>query len=41
MSNMLSQDLKDMHHYGGMNYRLTDVAKASRKSKAGIEWLRR
>jgi hypothetical protein len=40
-SNMLSQDLKDMQHYGGMNCRLTDVAKESKKSKVGIEWLRR
>jgi hypothetical protein len=36
---MLSQDLKGMQHYGGMNCRLTDVAKASIKSKVGIEWL--
>jgi hypothetical protein len=40
-SNMLSQDLKGMQHYGGMNCRLTDVAKARRKSKVGIEWLQR
>jgi hypothetical protein len=38
---MLSLDLKDMQHYGGMNCRLTDVAKARKKSKVGIEWLRR
>jgi hypothetical protein len=35
--NMLSQDLKDMQHCGGTNYKLTDAAKASRKSKVGIE----
>jgi hypothetical protein len=39
--NMLSQDLKGMQHYGGMNYRLTDTAKVSRKSRVGTEWLRR
>jgi hypothetical protein len=38
---MISLDLKGMQHYGGMNYRLTDVTKASRKSKDGIEWFRR
>jgi hypothetical protein len=38
---MLSKDLKDMQHYGGMNCRLTDVVKASKKSKSGIEWLQR
>jgi hypothetical protein len=36
---MLSLDLKGMQHYGGMNCRLTDAARESRKSKAGIEWL--
>jgi hypothetical protein len=40
-SNMLSQDLKGMQQYGGMNCRLIDVARASIKSKVGIEWLRR
>jgi hypothetical protein len=38
---MLSQDLKGMQHYGGMNYRLIDAAKVSKKSRVGIEWLRR
>jgi hypothetical protein len=38
-SNMLSPDLKGMPHYGGMNYKLIDTAKARRKSKVGIEWL--
>jgi DNA-binding transcriptional regulator WhiA len=28
--------LKDMQHCGGMNYKLTDAAKASRKSRVGI-----
>jgi hypothetical protein len=32
---MLSQDLKDMQHCGGMNYKLTGVAKASKKLRAG------
>ena len=32
-------DLKGMQHYGGMNCRLTDATKPSRKLKAGIEWL--
>jgi hypothetical protein len=36
-SNMLSQDLKDMQHCGGMNYKLIDAAKESRKSRVGIE----
>jgi hypothetical protein len=40
-SKMFSLDLKGMQHYGGMNCRLTDVEKASRKSKVGIEWLQR
>jgi hypothetical protein len=40
-SNMLLPDLKGMQHCGGMNYRLTDVARVSRKSKARIEWLQR
>ena len=35
-SNMLSQDLKEMQHCDGMNYKLTDVAKASRRSRVGI-----
>jgi hypothetical protein len=39
-SNMLSQDLKDMQHCGGMNYKLTNAAKESKKSIVGIEWLR-
>jgi hypothetical protein len=38
-SNMLSLDLKGMQPYGGMNCRLTDVAKARRISMVGIEWL--
>jgi hypothetical protein len=38
---MLSQDLKGMQHYGGMNCRLTDATKESRKSRVGIEWLQR
>jgi hypothetical protein len=38
---MLSLDLKGMQHYGGMNCRMTNVAKASIKSKDGIEWFRR
>jgi hypothetical protein len=33
-SNMLSLDLKDMQHYGGMNCRLTDTARASKKIKS-------
>jgi hypothetical protein len=37
--NMLSQDLKGMQHYGGMNCRLIDAAKVRRKSRARIEWL--
>jgi hypothetical protein len=36
---MLSLDLKGMQHYGGMNCRLIDAAKARRKSRVGIEWL--
>jgi hypothetical protein len=40
-SNMLSQDLKGMQYYGGMNCRLIDTVKESKKSKVGIEWLRR
>jgi hypothetical protein len=40
-SNMSSVDLKGMQHCGGMNCRLTDAAKARRKSKARIEWLQR
>jgi hypothetical protein len=40
-SNMLSQDLKDKQHCGGMNYKLTDAAKASKKLRVGIEWLQR
>jgi hypothetical protein len=40
-SNMSLLDLKGMQHYGGMNCRLTDVARASRKSRAGIEWLQK
>jgi hypothetical protein len=38
MLNMLLLDLKAMQHYGGMNCRLIDAVKASRKSKVGIEW---
>jgi hypothetical protein len=30
-----------MQHCGGTKYRLTDVAKASKESKAGIEWLQK
>jgi hypothetical protein len=30
-SNMLLLDLKGMQHYGGMNCRLKDVARARRK----------
>ena len=30
-------DLKGMRHYGGMNCKLTNAAKASKKSKVGIE----
>lgn len=40
-SNIPSLDLKDMQHYGEMNYRLTDVVRESIKSKVGIEWLQR
>jgi hypothetical protein len=40
-SNMLSLDLKDMQHCGGMNYRLKDAARTRRKSKVGIKWLQR
>jgi hypothetical protein len=40
-SNMSLLDLKGMQHYGGMNYRLTDATKESRKSKVGIEWLQK
>jgi hypothetical protein len=40
-SNMSLLDLKGMHHCGGMNCRLTNAARASRKSKAGIEWLQK
>jgi hypothetical protein len=40
-SNMLLLDLKGMQHYGGMNCRLTNAAKASRKSRVRIEWLQR
>jgi hypothetical protein len=40
-SNMLSQDLKGMQHYGGMNYRLIDATKASKKSRVGIEWFQK
>jgi hypothetical protein len=36
MLNMLSQDLNNMQHYGGMNYRLRDAVKVRKKSKAGI-----
>jgi hypothetical protein len=35
-SNMLSKDLKDMQHYGGMSYKPIDAAKASKKSRVGI-----
>jgi hypothetical protein len=38
---MMLQDLKDMQHCGGMNYKLTDATKASKKSRVGIEWLQR
>jgi hypothetical protein len=34
--NMLSQDLKDMQHCGGMRYKMTDAARASKKSRVGI-----
>jgi hypothetical protein len=37
----VSIDLKGMQHCGGMNYRLTGVAKARKESKYGIEWLQR
>jgi hypothetical protein len=40
-SNMPLIDLKDMQHYGGMNCRLKDAARESRKSKTRIEWLQR
>jgi hypothetical protein len=40
-SNMWLLDLKGMQHCGGMNYRLIDAARESRKSKARIEWLQR
>jgi hypothetical protein len=35
-SNMLSQELKDMQHCGGRSYKMTDVAKESKKSRVGI-----
>jgi hypothetical protein len=38
---MLLLDLNGMQHYGGMNCRLTDAAKASIKLRVGIEWLQR
>jgi hypothetical protein len=38
-SSMPLLDLKGMQHCGGMNCRLTNAARASRKSKVGIEWL--
>jgi hypothetical protein len=38
-SNMLSLDLKGMQNCGGMNYRLTGIAKARKESKDEIEWL--
>jgi hypothetical protein len=34
-------DLKRMQPYGGMNCKVTDVVRESRKSKDGIEWLQR
>jgi hypothetical protein len=34
-------DLKGMQHCGGMNCRLTGVAKENKESKAGIEWLQK
>jgi hypothetical protein len=40
-SNMSLLDLKVMQHYGGMNCRLIDAARASRKSKDGIERLQK
>jgi hypothetical protein len=40
-ANMSLLDLKGMQHYGGMNYRLIDVVRESRKSKDGIEWLQK
>jgi hypothetical protein len=40
-SNMSLLDLKGMQHCGGMNCRLIDVARVSKKSKAGIEWLQK
>jgi hypothetical protein len=38
-SNMSLLDLKGMHHYGGMNCRQKNAARASKKLKVGIEWL--
>jgi hypothetical protein len=35
---VFSLDLKGMPHYGGMNCRLTGVAKENNKSKDGIGW---
>jgi hypothetical protein len=40
-SNMPLLDLKGMQNYGGMNCRLIDAARASKKSRAGMEWLQR
>jgi hypothetical protein len=36
ISNMFSQELKDMQHCGGMSYKMTDATKASKKSRVGI-----
>jgi hypothetical protein len=38
---MLPLDLKGMQHYGGMNCRLTGVAKERKESKDGIGWLQK
>jgi hypothetical protein len=40
-SNMSLPDLNNIQHCGGMNCRLIDAAKESKKSKAGIEWLQK